>query len=117
MVQYPDDSGVALQPGRVLIAQVHYNLYEPSNRGLSDQTVIRMQLRSQVENIGLQVLMDPLVQSLDTAADHIASRPSGDASQSAALRNGLRKRISNARAIAPSVLLAPISVLMRRSIR
>jgi hypothetical protein len=68
IVQLPDESGVALLPTYALVIQVHYNLADPRTHGLSDQTKVRLRVEPQVTNLGFFVLIDPLLDSLESAA-------------------------------------------------
>ena len=67
VVSYPDGSGVPLARGHLVVAQVHYNLEDASLRGASDQTVLRLRLAPRVENVGLFLLLDPLLDSRESA--------------------------------------------------
>jgi mono/diheme cytochrome c family protein len=87
VVEYPEDSGVLLRPGRVLIAQVHYNLVDPKTRGLSVQTTIRLQRTAHVGNLGMFVVIDPLLESLASASP-ITLPPLDAAAQFAWERSG-----------------------------
>lgn len=64
VVKYPGDSGVPLSPKHKIVVQVHYNLADPQQRGKSDSTRVRLQLASQVQNLGLFQLPDGLLESL-----------------------------------------------------
>jgi hypothetical protein len=78
VVRYPNQSGVPLSTRHKLIAQVHYNLADPNNRGKSDQTQIRLQIAATVQNIGNFVLEDPLLSSL--RAEPPVTLPAGQTS-------------------------------------
>jgi len=87
VLQYPDDSGVLLRPGRVLVAQVHYNLVDPKTRDLPDQTVIRLQRTTSVSQLGMFVVIDPLLESLSYEAP-VTLPPRDGAAQFAWERTG-----------------------------
>lgn len=64
VVEYPNESGVPLNPKYKLIVQVHYNLADPSTRGMQDQTTLRLRIVPQVKNVGVFVLQDELLATL-----------------------------------------------------
>jgi hypothetical protein len=61
-VSYPEGSGVPLRPEHKIVVQVHYNLV--ARQGLSDSTQIKLRIVDKVENVGLFLLLDPLLDSL-----------------------------------------------------
>lgn len=67
VVKYPGDSGVLLSPKSKIVVQIHYNLADPKQRGKADSTRVRLQLASQVANLGLFQLPDGLLESLGKA--------------------------------------------------
>lgn len=64
VVSYPDQSGVPLLPREKLIVQVHYNLADSANEGKTDESTIRLRLVPHVEKVGLFLLYDPFLFSL-----------------------------------------------------
>ncbi|HKP60255.1 MAG TPA: hypothetical protein VJV78_26200 [Polyangiales bacterium] len=64
VVLYPNKSGVLIRPNYKLVVQVHYNLADEKNRGKRDQTKLRLQLARKVENAGVFVLQDLLLDTL-----------------------------------------------------
>ncbi len=69
VVEYPGGTGVPLVPGHRIVVQVHYNLAD--NPGaITDTTTVRLRLASSVENVGVFVLDDPLLYSLNDAVPH-----------------------------------------------
>jgi hypothetical protein len=74
-VPYPDQTGVRLPAGRVLVVQVHYNLVDESVRGQSDSTLARLRVADEVEREGLFALPDLLIGSGDTLAPGQESLP------------------------------------------
>ena len=74
-VPYPEQSGVRLRAGRVLVAQMHYNLADESVRGQSDSTLARLRLADEVEREGVFTGGDLLLFSGDTLAPGLSSVP------------------------------------------
>ena len=64
VIEYPGNIGVPLAPGRQIVVQVHYNLADASNIGLSDQTRLRLRLQPSVPRAAAFALEDPLLDSL-----------------------------------------------------
>ncbi len=62
LVTYPQGSGVPLRPDHKVVIQVHYNL--EAHEGLSDSTEVKLRLAEHVENVGVFVLIDPLLGTL-----------------------------------------------------
>lgn len=63
-VLFPEGSGVAVPAGHRLIAQVHYNLVDPSIRGQSDQTAVDLLFADEVENEAFIALPDGFLERL-----------------------------------------------------
>jgi hypothetical protein len=74
-VPYPEDTGVRLPAGRVLVVQMHYNLADESVRGQSDSTLLRLRVAGEVEREGLFMLPDLLLDSGDTLPPGMESVP------------------------------------------
>jgi hypothetical protein len=74
-VPYPENSGIRLPAGRVLVAQMHYNLIDESVRGQSDSTLARLRVADEVEREGIYTGGDLLLFSGDTLAPGQASVP------------------------------------------
>jgi hypothetical protein len=64
VVTYPNDAGVPLRPKYKMIIQVHYNLADERNRGMRDQTTVRLRIVPKVENVGMFELEDLLLDTL-----------------------------------------------------
>jgi len=62
VVEYPNKSGVPLAPTDKVVVQVHYNLAEV--HGKRDQTAVKLRIVPEVENVGLFLLLDPLLDTL-----------------------------------------------------
>ncbi len=77
-VQYPNDSGVAVAAGDMIVAQVHYNLANPATVGMSDQTEIALRFDDDVANPGIMLLPDLFLETL--FGDEPATLPEGEAS-------------------------------------
>jgi mono/diheme cytochrome c family protein len=65
VVRYPNESGVPLKGTDKIVVQIHYNLANPDHRGEMDQTQIQLRIAPDVPNVGVFVLDDPLLDSLD----------------------------------------------------
>ena len=48
-VRMPEGTGVRVPANAVLVLQVHYNLADPANEGTSDETVVNVQFKSEVD--------------------------------------------------------------------
>jgi hypothetical protein len=66
VVTFPGQSGVPLRPRDKVVVQVHYNLADAANEGKTDESKVRLRIVSQVENVGLFALYDPLLYSLQS---------------------------------------------------
>jgi hypothetical protein len=71
VVQFPAQSGIPLAPSHMLVAQVHYNFPNGENQGLSDQTEIRLQFKSNVMRQAFSVLVDGLLDTLGSSTPHV----------------------------------------------
>jgi hypothetical protein len=78
VVRFPEGSGVPVAPTDKIVVQVHYNLADSSNIGKLDQTQIKLQVVPSVEKLGIFVLNDPLLDSLQN--DHPDTLPPGQTS-------------------------------------
>lgn len=63
-VLYPEGVGYRIRPGDALVAQVHYNLFDPAHRGESDQSAIHLRTAATVEREGWFALPDDFLDSL-----------------------------------------------------
>jgi hypothetical protein len=64
-VSFPEGTGVPIDPKRrQLVIQVHFNLSDSQQRGKSDQTRLRLRIESDVSEVALFALEDPLLNSL-----------------------------------------------------
>jgi hypothetical protein len=63
VVEYPNASGVPISPRHKVVVQMHYNLME--RHGIRDASTVKLRIVDQVENVGLFLLLDPLLGSLD----------------------------------------------------
>ena len=64
VVHFPKGTGVPLEPHHQVIIQIHYNLSDPSHRGLSDSTKLRLRIAQEVDEVGVFVTQDPLLNTL-----------------------------------------------------
>jgi Copper type II ascorbate-dependent monooxygenase, C-terminal domain len=64
VVTYPNNSGVSLRSRHKLVVQLHYNLADQRNLGKRDQTTVRLRIVPQVENAGVFVVADRLLDTL-----------------------------------------------------
>ncbi len=64
VVDYPEGIGLRVRAGTKLVIQVHYNLFDPSLRGQTDQTTVRIRFVDQVEREGFFVLPDGFLTTL-----------------------------------------------------
>jgi hypothetical protein len=72
VVEYPNASGVPISPNHKVVVQVHYNLLD--HHGLSDSSTVKLRIVPEVENVGLFLLVDPLLGSLfDDMPDTLAA--------------------------------------------
>ncbi|MBK7860104.1 MAG: hypothetical protein IPJ65_16120 [Archangiaceae bacterium] len=63
-VSYPTGVGAALKATDKLVLQVHYNLADPSVRGQSDQTAVKLRVAPTVQRKVAFLFYDPLLNSL-----------------------------------------------------
>lgn len=63
-VEYPRGSGSIVDPGDLLVLQVHYNLADPSIVGQSDSSRLRLRLAEQVERQSIGLAWDDLLETL-----------------------------------------------------
>ncbi len=64
VVRYPEGTGLRISESDQLVMQVHYNLANAENIGMSDQTMVQLQLAEQVEREGFMLLPDPFLESI-----------------------------------------------------
>jgi hypothetical protein len=64
VVSFPEGTGVPLEAHHQVVIQIHYNLSDPAQRGQSDQTKLRLRMQPDVEEVGVFVTVDPLLDSL-----------------------------------------------------
>jgi hypothetical protein len=74
-IQFPNDSGVYVTPGEVMVIQVHYNLHHEELIGLADTTTIDLQFASIVANVGFNLPVDPFLASLTSGGTPDALPP------------------------------------------
>ena len=77
-VQYPDGTGVAVAEDDMIVLQVHYNLANPANIGMSDQTEVQLRFEDEVEKPGLMLLPDLFLETL--FGEEPATLPPGEES-------------------------------------
>jgi len=75
VVNYPDKMGARVRATDKLVVQIHYNLADPKNQGLSDSTTVRVRYADQVERPLLFILPDGLLETLFTKKDPDTLRP------------------------------------------
>lgn len=64
VVEYPNQSGIPITSRHFVVIQVHYNLASDPPAGVTDQTTVRLRMAPEVPNLGIFMLMDPLLDSL-----------------------------------------------------
>jgi hypothetical protein len=64
VVSFPKGTGVPLEAKHQVVIQVHYNLSDTKQRGKSDQTRVRLRIEKDVDEVGIFVLEDPLLNTL-----------------------------------------------------
>lgn len=64
MVEFPEGTGLRVAANEQLVVQVHYNLANPANVGMSDQTAVQLRLEEEVEREGFMILPDPFLDSI-----------------------------------------------------
>ncbi|WP_224367687.1 monooxygenase [Hyalangium versicolor] len=67
-VPYPDTTGLRVPAGRVLVAQMHYNLVDERVRGQPDSTRVRLRVADSVQREGFFMLPDEFLGSSDSLA-------------------------------------------------
>jgi hypothetical protein len=75
-VMLPAGMGVAIKKTDRFVVQIHYNLADPSSKGLTDSTKVRFRFTDTVQRRAMSVLNDPFVSSL--RAGMPASLPPGE---------------------------------------
>jgi hypothetical protein len=78
VVEYPAGMGVRLAPTEKLVVQIHYNLSDPTTRGMRDQTTVRLRFANTVERRLAFLLPDAFLDSLGEPTP--ATLPPGQAS-------------------------------------
>ena len=78
VVEYPNQSGIPITSRHFVVIQVHYNLASDPPAGVTDQTTVRLRMAPEVPNLGIFLLVDPLLDSLysgtpDTLAPGLSS--------------------------------------------
>lgn len=63
-VSFPNNSGIEVAEGDIIVAQVHYNLSDPATLGQSDQTIVNIRYDDDVENPGFMLLPDLFLETL-----------------------------------------------------
>jgi hypothetical protein len=64
VVEFPEGTGLRVGANEQLVIQVHYNLADPANIGMSDQSTVQLRLVEEVEREGFMILPDPFLDSL-----------------------------------------------------
>jgi hypothetical protein len=63
-LEYPEGTGVRVRAGTQLVMQIHYNLFDPSTRGRSDRTEVKIRLEDRVDREGFFLLPDGFLTTL-----------------------------------------------------
>ncbi|MCA9706057.1 MAG: hypothetical protein KDK70_09440 [Myxococcales bacterium] len=64
VVEFPEGTGLRIGASEQLVIQVHYNLANAGNIGMSDQSTVRLRLEDQVDREGFMLLPDPFLESI-----------------------------------------------------
>lgn len=64
VVSFPEGTGVPLEKHHQVVVQIHYNLSDIKHRGLSDSTKLRLRMAQEVNEVGVFVTEDPLLNTL-----------------------------------------------------
>src|SRR5690606_2521044 len=64
IVDFPEGTGLRVTANEQLVVQVHYNLANPANIGMSDQSTVQLRLEEEVEREGFMILPDPFLESI-----------------------------------------------------
>lgn len=65
VVNFPSGMGIAHRKNQKLVVQLHYNLADPKNKGMSDTTTVRLLHTDKVEQRLVFLLSDALLDSLN----------------------------------------------------
>lgn len=63
-VEYPEGTGIEVSEGDIIVAQVHYNLADAGNIGMSDQTTVRVRYEDDVQRPGVMLLPDLFLETI-----------------------------------------------------
>lgn len=64
VVEFPEGTGLRIAANEQIAIQVHYNLANAGNIGMSDQSTIQLRLEDEVEREGFMFLPDPFLDSI-----------------------------------------------------
>jgi hypothetical protein len=64
VVEFPEGTGLRVGEQEQLVIQVHYNLANPANVGMSAETTVQLRLEDEVEREGFMILPDPFLDSI-----------------------------------------------------
>ena len=64
MVEFPEGTGLRISASEQIVIQVHYNLANAGNIGMSDESTIQLRLEEQVDREGFMLLPDPFLESI-----------------------------------------------------
>jgi Copper type II ascorbate-dependent monooxygenase, C-terminal domain len=64
VVEFPEGTGLRISANEQLVIQLHYNLVDPANDGMSDQSAVQLRLVEEVEREGFMILPDPFLDSI-----------------------------------------------------
>jgi hypothetical protein len=64
VVEFPAGTGLRVAQNEQLVIQVHYNLADPANVGMADQSTVQLRLEEAVEREGFMMLPDPFLDSI-----------------------------------------------------
>ena len=60
-VSFPEGTGIPVEPGSVIVLQVHYNLYNDADQGSSDVTDVALQFSDEVDTVLYPLYLDLLL--------------------------------------------------------
>jgi len=64
VVEFPEGTGVRVRQQEQLVIQVHYNLADPANLGMTAESKVQLRLEEEVEREGFMILPDPFLDSI-----------------------------------------------------
>ena len=71
VTELPEGTGVAVEAGDLMVAQIHYNLYDPNLDGQSDSTTLNLRVVDEVERVGVYNIHLGLISTFFQGEPHI----------------------------------------------